>query len=118
MLEHFPTVLGAIAAFCEGAGVTEVHLLQCDVGLTSDEFVEPEKLYDYSRPGRRQHMSPAMLHLAEDPEVEAAIVLTDGYIDFPPSAHAVRGPLGALRSIVGRVIQSRLRVDRPILTPP
>lgn len=28
-------------------------------------------------------MSPAMWHLARDPEVEAAIVLTDGDIDYP-----------------------------------
>ncbi len=28
-------------------------------------------------------MSPAMLALGADPEVEAAIVITDGAIDFP-----------------------------------
>ena len=31
-------------------------------------------------------MSPAMLHLADDPRVEAVIVLTDGDIAYPPAA--------------------------------
>ena len=29
-------------------------------------------------------MSPGLRRLAEDPEVEAALVLTDGYVDYPP----------------------------------
>ena len=29
-------------------------------------------------------MSPAMSLLARDPDVEAAIVITDGYIEYPP----------------------------------
>ena len=28
-------------------------------------------------------MAPGILRLADDPEVTAALVLTDGYIDFP-----------------------------------
>ncbi len=28
-------------------------------------------------------LSPGLYHLADDDEVEAAIVLTDGYIDYP-----------------------------------
>jgi predicted metal-dependent peptidase len=28
-------------------------------------------------------MSPAMERLAEDPNVKAAMIITDGYVDFP-----------------------------------
>jgi hypothetical protein len=84
MVEEIPRVLGVIGAFCEAAGVAAVHVLQCDVRVTQDEWVEPEELARYTVAGfGSSDMAPALLKLADDPDVEAAIVLTDGYIDFP-----------------------------------
>src|SRR5262249_43670455 len=31
MVSEIPRVLGAISVFCEGAGITTIHILQCDV---------------------------------------------------------------------------------------
>src|SRR5262249_26163224 len=82
--EELPRLLGWIAAFCEAVNVGTVHLLQCDVRVTVDEFVTPEELFHYRIAGYGgSDMSPALLRLGEDPEVEAALVLTDGYIDYP-----------------------------------
>ena len=76
--------LGVIGYFCENAGVTQAHLLQCDVTVTRDEWLEPEQLQAYEIRGfGGSDMSPAMQQMAQDPEVEAVIVLTDGMIDYP-----------------------------------
>jgi predicted metal-dependent peptidase len=84
MADILPKALGAIAMFCEASNVSDVHLLQCDQEVTSDRWIEPEQLAEFEVTGfGYSDMSPAMLHLASDPEVEAALVLTDGYIDFP-----------------------------------
>jgi hypothetical protein len=84
MVDEIPRVLGVIGAFCEAAGVAAVHVLQCDVRVTQDEWVEPEELARYTVAGfGSSDMAPALLRLADDPDVEAAIVLTDGYIEFP-----------------------------------
>ena len=84
MEAEFPIALGAIASFCESVGIEQIHILQCDVGVTVDEFIDPEKLSRYRIAGLGgSDMSPAMHRLAEDPQVEAAIVLTDGYIFYP-----------------------------------
>ena len=40
-------------------------------------------------------LSPAMLALADDPRVTAAVVVTDGDIDYPRGADAVRGAVGS-----------------------
>jgi predicted metal-dependent peptidase len=87
MVEEIPRVLGVISAFCEAVGVGAIHILQCDVRVTQDEWVDPEELLRYTVAGfGSSDMSQAMLRLADDPEVEAALVLTDGYIDFPANA--------------------------------
>lgn len=84
MSDEIPRALGAIADFCEGAGVDQVHLLQCDTEVSRDEQVTPQELSSYPISGYGgSDMAPAMLHLADDPEVEAAIVLTDGGISYP-----------------------------------
>lgn len=79
-----PKVLGAIASFCESAGVAEVHILQCDIEVTRDEWLEPSQLAEYRIAGfGGSDMTSAMDRLAEDSEVDAVLVLTDGYIDYP-----------------------------------
>lgn len=85
MESDLPVALGAIAAFCESINIEQIHILQCDTEVTADEFVDPMKLSRYRIHGMGgSDMSPAMLHLAKDSQVEAVVVLTDGYIDFPP----------------------------------
>jgi hypothetical protein len=84
MVRDLPRLLGWIAAFCESVNVSMVHMLQCDANVTVDEFVTPEELFQYRIAGYGDSdMSPALLRLAEDPEIEAALVLTDGYIGYP-----------------------------------
>ena len=84
MVETLPHILGLLAAFCEGAGVGQVHILQCDVGVTADEWLDPAELQSYKVTGfGGSDMSPGMDQLSEDPEVAAVLVLTDGYISFP-----------------------------------
>jgi len=84
MQREITRVLGLIAAFCESVGVGQVHIVQCDERVTRDEWIEPEELRSYTVQGfGGSDMSPAMLALAGDPEVEAVIVITDGAIIFP-----------------------------------
>ena len=84
MINDLSLALGVIGAFCENAGVGEIHLLQCDVDVTVDEWIAPEELEHYEVRGLGgSDMSPALHRLAEDPSVEAAIVITDGYIVYP-----------------------------------
>jgi len=84
MVSTLPHILGLLASFCEGAGVNQVHILQCDVGVTSNVWVEPAELASFQVTGfGGSDMSPAMDELAEDAEVHAVLVLTDGYISYP-----------------------------------
>jgi predicted metal-dependent peptidase len=84
MVNTLPRILGLLASFCEGAGVNQVHILQCDVGVTADEWLDPAELAAYKITGfGGSDMSPAMDALSEDPEVNAVLVLTDGYISYP-----------------------------------
>jgi predicted metal-dependent peptidase len=84
MVNTLPRILGLLASFCEGAGVTQVHVLQCDVGVTADEWLDPAELASYKVTGfGGSDMSPAMHELVDDPEVAAVLVLTDGYISYP-----------------------------------
>ena len=84
MVDTLPHILGLLASFCEGAGVTQIHILQCDVGVTADEWLDPAELMTYKVVGMGgSDMRPAMEELATDPEVSAVLVLTDGYIDYP-----------------------------------
>src|SRR6185437_4773052 len=84
MESEFPVCLGAIAAFSESVGIESVHILQCDTDVTADEFIDPAKLAGFRISGLGgSDMSPGMLRLAKDTQVENVLVLTDGYIDFP-----------------------------------
>ncbi len=97
MVDTLPHILGLLASFCDAASVATLHVLQCDVGVTADAWLEPEQLAHYQVAGfGGSDMSPAMLHLAEDPDVAAVLVLTDGYIDFP----AVEPPYAVLWGLV------------------
>lgn len=87
MEDTFAAVLGVIASFCDAVQVEQIHVLQCDWEVTRDEYLPPEQLQSYALDGLGgSDMSPAMNRLAEDPQVEAAVILTDGYIDYPPEA--------------------------------
>ena len=44
MAEEIPHALGAIADFCEAMGVEQVHLIQCDTAVGSDEVVTPAEV--------------------------------------------------------------------------
>ena len=84
MSGDLPRVLGVIASFCESVNANRIHILQCDVRVTRDDIVTPEELYRFTIAGLGgSDMSPALVQLAEDPEVESVIVLTDGYISYP-----------------------------------
>jgi predicted metal-dependent peptidase len=85
MSADIPRCLGAIALYGESVGIEEVHVLQCDVTVTRDEFVPLAELARYTVAGYGgSDMSPAMRRLADDLEVEAVVVLTDGCIEYPP----------------------------------
>lgn len=84
MVGTLPRILGLLGSFCEGAGVNQVHILQCDVGVTADDWLDPAELTNYKITGfGGSDMSPAMDELSDDPEVNAVLVLTDGYISYP-----------------------------------
>jgi predicted metal-dependent peptidase len=98
MARDLARLLGTIGAFCEGAGVGEVRLLQCDAEVTRDERVPPEALQRFELAGfGGSDLSAALNRLADDPEVEAAVVITDGEIDYPaePMPYAVLWALTA-----------------------
>ncbi len=85
MTEEIPRALGAIADFCDAVAVDQVRLLQCDVTVTGDEVLSPMELAQQRISGYGgSDLSPAMLRLADDPQVRAAVIVTDGDIAFPP----------------------------------
>jgi predicted metal-dependent peptidase len=85
MSNEFGRILGAIASFCEAADISAVHIIQCDVEVTKDELIRPEDLALFSIAGYGgSDMSQGMRKLAEDPEVQVCLVITDGCIYYPP----------------------------------
>jgi predicted metal-dependent peptidase len=87
MSDELPRALGAIADFCDAVAVDAVRLVQCDTVVTGDELVEPAELAERELSGfGGSDLSPAMLHLADDPHVRATIVVTDGDIAYPPTS--------------------------------
>lgn len=85
MSDEIPRALGAIADFCEQVSVDEIRLVQCDAAVTGDEVLSPEALANYQVSGfGGSNLSPAMHALAEDARVTAAVVITDGDIEYPP----------------------------------
>lgn len=84
MEQEIPHVLGAIADFSDTVAVDQVRLLQCDTDVTADDLVDPMELARYRVTGfGGSDMSPAMLRLAEDPQVRGVAVITDGDIAYP-----------------------------------
>jgi predicted metal-dependent peptidase len=84
MSDEIPLALGAIADFCDVTGVDEIRLVQCDTVVTSDEVLSPSELADYQVSGYGgSDLTPALLTLAEDSRVTAAVVITDGDIGYP-----------------------------------
>src|SRR5262249_39629174 len=84
MADELPRALGVIADFCDAIGVDQVHLIQCDTDVGSDEILAPVEISRWQVTGYGgSDLTPAMQRLAEDPEVGAAIVLTDGDIAYP-----------------------------------
>ena len=84
MAEEIPKVLGAIADFCDTVAVDQIRVVQCDTAVTSDELVSPSELADYRVSGYGgSDLTPAMLTLAEDANVTACLIVTDGDIDYP-----------------------------------
>ena len=85
MVEALPPILGKIGVFARNVGMEQVHIVQCDEEVTADEFVDIGQLENYRVAGYGgSDMSPAMLKLAEEPDVTSVLVVTDGFIDYPP----------------------------------
>jgi predicted metal-dependent peptidase len=92
MMDELATIFGLLKAFCLSVGVASVRILQCDQQLRSDETVDSDTLDRFRVTGLEgSDLSPAMRHLARDPDVEAALVITDGDIAYPaePMPYAV-----------------------------
>jgi predicted metal-dependent peptidase len=84
MTDEIPRALGTIADFCDSVAVDQVRLVQCDTAVTSDKFLMPDELARHEITGYGgSDLSSAMHHLADDPNVEAVVVLTDGDIVYP-----------------------------------
>jgi predicted metal-dependent peptidase len=84
MSDAIPGALGAIADFCEQAGVDDIRLVQCDTEVTGDELLTPPELAAYQVKGYGgSDLTPAMRALAEDPRVANVVIITDGDIGFP-----------------------------------
>ncbi|GIK87738.1 MAG: hypothetical protein BroJett026_32190 [Betaproteobacteria bacterium] len=84
MTDELPRALGAIADFCDAAGVDQVRLVQCDAAVTADAFIDPPDLARHELAGYGgSDVSPALAHLADDARTRAVVVLTDGDVGFP-----------------------------------
>lgn len=111
MSEEIPRALGALAEFCEARGLDQVRMIQCDTEVTADEWLAPAELARHEIAGYGgSDLSPALRHLADDPQVRAVVVLTDGDIEFPgePMPYQVLWmlpePSGMFRPPYGQVI--------------
>jgi predicted metal-dependent peptidase len=84
MEDEIPRALGAIADFCEAAGVDDIRLVQCDTAVTANEVLSPAALANYHVSGfGGSDLTSAMAALADDPGVTAAVIVTDGDIEYP-----------------------------------
>ena len=92
MSDEIPFALGAMADFCEATGIDDIRVIQCDTAVTADDMLSPSELAEYEVRGYGgSDLGPALLALAEDARVTAAIVITDGDISYPaePMPYAV-----------------------------
>ena len=84
MTDEIPRALGAIADFCDAVAVDQIRLVQCDTAVTSDQFLSPAEVAAHTITGYGgSDLSPALHHLADDPHVQAVVVLTDGDVEYP-----------------------------------
>ncbi|MCP4562060.1 MAG: hypothetical protein GY873_11880 [Bosea sp.] len=111
MGDDIPKALGAIADFCDAAGVDEIRVVQCDTVVTADEVLSPAALADYQISGYGgSDLTPALEALSDDPRVSSAIVVTDGDITYPNEAvpyavlWALPKPSTSFQPSYGRVI--------------
>ena len=112
MSDEIPRALGAIADFCDAVGVDQVRLVQCDTAMTADDCIDPAQLENFQVSGYGgSDLSPALAHLAADPAVRAAIVITDGEIDYSrdaPPYHVLwvlpQSSNAAFNPLYGRVV--------------
>lgn len=87
MIDELPRALGAIADFCEAVGAEQIRVVQCDTSVAADETLSPAELARWTIKGYGgSDLAPAMRRLAEENDVEAAVILTDGDIDYPKEA--------------------------------
>ena len=113
MGDELSRALGAIADFCDAVGVDQVRLLQCDTAVTADDCIDPAQLAHFQISGYGgSDLSPAMTHFADDPAVRAAIVITDGDIDYLRDAPPFQvlwvlpqGSGGAFNPSYGRIVR-------------
>lgn len=104
-------ILGVIASFCEALLIPLVHIIQCDTEISDDSWYTPGELANFEIKGLGgSDMSPGMLKLAEDDQVEHVIVITDGYINFPETSMPYQvlwvldGPSEYFKPTYGKVI--------------
>ena len=84
MLDDLPRILGTIADFCESTGVAVIHLIQCGDTLAADDWVLVEDVSSVTLLGGGDGgLSPGFERLAADPEVTAALIITDTYEEYP-----------------------------------
>jgi len=84
MTDEIPPVLGTLAEFCDAVAVDQVRLVQCDAAVTRDELLDPHELAERRIEGYGgSDLSPALRYLAEDQQVRAVVVITDGEIAYP-----------------------------------
>ena len=99
MEDVLPAVFGMIQSFGKTAGVHAIRIIQCDAEVTGDDLVDIDDLASFQVKGfGGSDMSPGLLRLADDPTVEAAVVLTDGGIDYPQKEEI---PFEVLWCIIG-----------------
>ena len=86
MWDALPVVLGHIQAFGMSAGVKSVRLVESVEDCRIDSIMDISELGQYKMSlADGSDIRPCMLKLAEDPSVETVLVLTDGYIYYPPA---------------------------------
>ena len=87
MANELAPALGAIADFCDTVAVDKVRVIQCDAAVTADHHIDPGALKAYPITGYGgSDLSPAMHHLAQDRDVRAVLIITDGDIAYPPQS--------------------------------
>jgi predicted metal-dependent peptidase len=84
MHHELPRILGIIAAFAEANHVDEIHLVQADGNAPVDEWIPNSSLQQVTLRGLAGgDLVAPLLHLANDAQIEAVVVVTDGAEPYP-----------------------------------